>query len=114
MASLVTGAIGIIIAIIIISLIRKDRLHVRHGLGWIAVALSCALLGLMPGLFDELAKYLGIGYPPTLALTLSIALLVIKILLMDIERSKLEVRHQRLIQRVAMLEADLNNFTRPE
>ena len=41
-----------------------------------------------------------------LALTLGIAVLTIKILLMDIERSRLEMRNQRLIQRVAMLEAD--------
>jgi hypothetical protein len=38
-----------------------------------------------------------------LALTLGVSLLVIKISLMDIERSKIEMRNQRLIQRVALL-----------
>ena len=110
MVSLVTGIIGVSIAVLIIVLIRKDRLHAHHGLGWILVALSFALLGLFPGIIDRLAHNIGIGYPPILALTLGTSLLVIKILLMDIERSKIEMRNQRLIQRMAMLEADLKKL----
>lgn len=110
MVHLVTGTIGLVVAALIIGLIRKDRLHVSHGLGWILVALVFALLGFSPGIIDRLAQYLGIGYPPVLALTLGIAVLTIKILLMDIERSRLEMRNQRLIQRVAMLEADLRRL----
>lgn len=110
MVSLVTGTIGLIIAALILLLIRKDRLHAHHGLGWIIIALGFALLGFAPGIIDRLAHFLGIGYPPILALTLAIALLVLKILLMDIERSRLESRNLRLIQRVAMLEADLKQL----
>ena len=110
MISLVTGAIGLLIAAIIIMLIRKASLHAQHGLGWIVVALAFALLGFSPGIIDQAAQYLGVAYPPVLALILGIALLVIKILLMDIERSHIEVRNQRLIQRLAMLEADLRKL----
>ena len=110
MISLVTGAIGLLIAAIIIMLIRKDSLHAQHGLGWIVVALAFALLGFSSGIIDQAAQYLGVAYPPVLALILGIALLVIKILLMDIERSHIEVRNQRLIQRLAMLEADLRKL----
>ena len=112
MVSLLTGPIGLIIAALIIFLIRKDRLHAHHGLGWIIVALGFALLGFSPGIIDWLAKILGIGYPPVLALTLAFSLLVLKILLMDIERSRLESRNLRLVQRVAMLEADLKQLQR--
>ena len=110
MVSLVTGSIGIVIAVLIIGLIRKDRLHVHHGLGWMLVAIIFALLGVFPGIIDKLAQSLGIGYPPILAMTLGIAALTIKVLMMDIERSRLEMRNQRLIQRVAMLEADLKKL----
>lgn len=112
MVYIVTGTIGLVLALTIISLIRRDRLHVRHGLGWIVVALTCALLGFSPGIIDRLASVLGVGYPPVLALTLGIGALIIKILLMDIERSKLETRNQRLIQRTAILESDLNSLQR--
>ncbi|MEH6582587.1 MAG: DUF2304 domain-containing protein [Halioglobus sp.] len=108
MISLVTGTIGLLVAGLIILLMRKDRLHANHGLGWILVAIGFALLGFSPGIFDNIAKYFGVSYPPMLALTFGVAILVIKILLMDIERSRIEVRNQRLVQRVAMLEADLH------
>jgi len=108
MVSIVTGIIGLSIAILIIVLVRRDRLHVTHGMGWIIVAVGFAFLGFAPSIVDKLAQNLGVDYPPVLALTLGISILVVKILLMDIERSRIETRNQRLIQRVAMLEADLN------
>jgi len=107
MVSVVTGIIGLLVAGLIILLVRKDKLHVAHGMGWIIVAVGFALLGFAPGVIDLVAKYLGVSYPPVLALTLGIVVLVVKILLMDIERSHIEMRNQRLVQRVAMLEADL-------
>ena len=93
---------------------RRDNLHAQHGFGWIMVALGFALLGFSPDIIDYIARQLGVAYPPILALTLGIALLVIKILLMDIEHSHIEVRNQRLIQRVAMLEAELRKLKKSQ
>ena len=110
MFSLITGIIGLVVAVAILVLMRRDRLHVQHGLGWILVAIGFALLGFSPGVIDQLAVALGIGYPPVLGLTLAIGILVVKVLFMDIERSRVEIRNQRLVQRVAMLETDLNEM----
>jgi len=107
MVAIVTGVIGVITAIIIMILIRKDHLHVRYGLWWTVAAVTFALLGLFPAIFDTVAKYLGIAYPPILALTVGAVILVIKILVMDIERSRNAIRLHRLIQRIALLESDL-------
>ena len=74
------------------------------------MAAGFAMLGFLPGLIDNVAARLGVAYPPVLALTLAIIVLVLKILLMDIERSRTEMRNQRLIQRVAMLESDLKKL----
>ena len=112
MVSLITGIIGIATAATIVVLIRRDHLHVRYGLWWMAAAIVFALLGLFPALVDGIAHRLGIGYPPILALTVGIVVLVIKILVMDIERSRNAIKMQRLIQRVAMLEADLRRTQR--
>lgn len=107
MISAVTGAIGLLVAFLIIFLVRKDRLHVQHGLSWIIVAACFALLGFSPSVFDHISRHLGIAYPPILAVTMVIAILVLKLLLMDIERSRIEVRNQRYIQRLAILEAEI-------
>lgn len=105
----ITSIIGLCVASLIIFLIRKDRLHVDHGVCWLMVAAGFSLLGFAPKTVDHVANFLGVKYPPILAITLVIAILIIKILLMDIERSRIEVRYQRLAQRLAMLEADLKN-----
>ena len=110
MISIVTGSIGLLVAAIIIFMMRRDTLHAQHGMGWIIVALCFALLGFSPEIIDYIAQNFGVAYPPVLAITMAIAVLVIKILLMDIERSRIEVRNQRLIQRMAMLEADLKSL----
>ena len=114
MISIITGIIGLVVATVIILLMRQDRLHAQHGLGWIIVAIGFALLGFSPGIIDTVAKEFGIGYPPVLGLTLGIALLVIKVLFMDIERSRIEIRNQRLVQRVAMLEADMKSLAKSQ
>lgn len=114
MIPIITGIIGLVSAGLIILLVRKDRLHVSHGTGWIAVAIAFIFLGFAPGIVDQVAQYLGISYPPILALTLGIVVLVIKVLMMDIERSRLEVRYQRLIQRVALLETKLNEVSQSQ
>ena len=112
MVSVITSVIGLLVAGLIILLIRKDRLHVTHGMGWIIVATGFALLGFAPRIMDQMANYLGVEYPPVLALTLAISVLVVKILLMDIQHSHLEMRNQRLVQRMAMLETDLKRLQR--
>jgi hypothetical protein len=108
--TLITGTIGLATAIAIVILIRRDHLHVRYGLWWIAAAFVFAVLGLFPGIVDYIAHRVGIAYPPVLALTLGLIVLVLKILVMDIERSRNAVKLQRLIQRLALLEAELRGL----
>lgn len=110
MLSLVTGTIGFAAAAIIILLIRRDLLHVRFGLFWIAMAVAFVLLGVFPGVSDELARMLGVAYGPVLALTLALTVVLIKLLTMDLARSKLETRIVRLVQRIAMLEAEIDRL----
>ncbi len=107
MFSLVSGIIGIVAALTIIVLIRRDHLHVRYGLWWIAVAAAFVVLGFFPQTIDWLAPKLGVSYGPVLALTLGLTIFVIKVLTSDIARSRNEARIVRLVQRVAMLEAEL-------
>ena len=109
MVSLVTGIIGIATAMTIVFLIRKDHLHVRYGLWWMGAAVVFAFLGLFPTIVDYVASKLGIAYPPVLALTLGLVALVLKILVMDIERSRNAIRMHRMVQRIALLEAELRD-----
>ena len=68
-------------------------------------------MGFAPSLFDTIAVGIGVSYAPILGIALAIAALVIKALLTDIEISKLKNREQRLIQKVALLESEIQNVT---
>jgi len=107
--SLITSIIGIATALTIVVLIRKDYLHVRYGLWWMAAAFVFATLGLFPRIVDYIAGHLGIGYPPVLAIILGFIAVVLKILLIDIERSRNAIKMQRMVQRIALLEAELRD-----
>ena len=51
------------------------------------------------------------SYAPVLGIAIAIAALIIKALLTDIEVSKMRVRQQRLVQKVALLESELEELT---
>lgn len=104
---LTSMAIGLLLAAIILLLVRRDHLHGPYAIWWIGAAATVALLGFFPRLFDVLAAKLGVSYPPILAVVLGFSMLLVKILTMDLERSRQERLIRRLAQRLAMLEAQL-------
>ncbi|ABM31545.1 DUF2304 domain-containing protein [Paracidovorax citrulli] len=112
MASLqaTTALMGIGLAVLILYLIRRDHLYLMHGLFWVAVAFAAAVLGAWPGLIDRLARLLGISYPPALLLLLANIVLVIKALHSDMVNTRIERDVRRLNQRLALLEADAEEF----
>jgi hypothetical protein len=110
MITLITSIIGLLTALSMFVLIRRDHLHVRYGIGWMLVALAFAMLGLFPTVFDHVAAFFGVAYPPILALLLGFVILLLKTLLVDIERSKDNIRYQRLVQRMALLEAEVQSL----
>ena len=97
--------IGVVLAAIILLLVRRDHLHGPYAIWWLGAAATVGILGFFPRFFDYLAGHLGVRYPPILAIVLGLGLLLIKILTMDLERSRQERLIRRLTQRLAMLEA---------
>ncbi len=108
----VTGAFGLSVAMLLLYLVRKDRLQVSHGLGWSVAILLFAALGFAPTIFDRLASFLGVNYAPVLGISLAIGALVIKALMSDLEATRLKVSQQRLIQKVSLLEADIRELSK--
>lgn len=104
--------IGIAVAAIILWLVKRDHLHTRYAMWWVPLAIVIGVLGVFPTIADDLAKTLGIHYPPVLALIIGLLLAMIKILVMDIERSRNETKLQRLAQRVGILEGEMSKLKR--
>ena len=100
-----TAIIGILIAVVILFLIRRDVLHVKRSLWWIGVAALIVIMGVFPYQTAQFGALLGVNYPPILILTVGMGFILIKILSMDLERSRQERMLRRLIQKIAMLES---------
>ncbi len=99
-----TAIIGVLIAVVILFLIRRDILHVKRSLWWIGIAVLIVIMGIFPYQAAQLGALLGVNYPPILILTVGMGCILIKILSMDLERSRQERMLRRLIQKIAMLE----------
>jgi len=106
---IITGLVGLTLFVIILRLVRKDRLRVNYSVWWIAVSAAIALFGLFPQIIDVVGRYTGIAYPPVLALVLGLCLILLKILTMDLERTSHERQIRELTQRLAVLEAESGN-----
>ena len=102
-----TAIIGLIIALVIFLLIRRDILHIKRSFWWIGIAILVVIMGFFPVLIDTIGILLGVNYPPVLILTLGIGFILVKILSMDLERSQQERILRRLTQKIAMLEGFL-------
>ncbi len=108
---LTSTVLGLAIAGTILWLIYKDRLHTRHAFWWVGIALAVMVLGVFPQLMDWMARWLGIAYPPVLGVIAAIGVILVKILAQDLEHSRQERALRRLIQRIAVLEAELRQAT---
>jgi hypothetical protein len=103
--------IGLALASTILWLVRRSHLHGPYALWWVGIAVVVVGLGFFPGWFDLVGGYLGVSYPPILAVVLGFSLLLLKMLTMDLERSRQERKLRRLAQRLAILEAELKAAT---
>jgi hypothetical protein len=104
---IVSSVIGLILAIVIYWLVRRDHLAPRQALRWVIVATIVLILGTFPIIIDWIGVAVGVNYPPIIAVIVGLGALLIKVLLMDIQQNKAAVTEDRIIQKLSMLEAEL-------
>lgn len=98
-----TTVLGLLLASAIFYLVRRDHLHGPYAYWWLTVAAVTVALGFKPRIIDSVASTVGVSYPPSLLFSLVIALMLIKMLKGDIERSRHERKIRRLAQHMAIL-----------
>lgn len=104
---LVSAVLGIVLSCAILILVRRDHLHGSYAVWWFVVAIATLLLGMFPHVVDWLGASIGISYPPILAIIIGLGLILIRMLQMDVDRSRQERTLRRLTQRVAIMDQEL-------
>ena len=107
---IIGATIGLIIGGVIFWLIRRDHMISRDGVRWLLIAALVMVYGAFPGVNDLLGAMLGISYPPIIPVLLGLGAVLIKLLIADIERVKTRVDIERMVQRMAILEAQLEQM----
>ena len=106
-AVITTALIGILMATAILYLVRRDHLHGSYALWWLAVAAAALLLGIFPQTIDWLGRLTGIAYAPVLPIIFGMGMILLRMLKMDIDRSRSERQLRRLTQKLGILEEEL-------
>jgi hypothetical protein len=106
-AQITAGIIGVLLAGAILYLVRRDHLHGSYALWWLAVAVAILVLGVFPPVIDWLGHMTGISYPPVLPIIVGIGMILVRMLKMDIDRSRAERQLRRLTQKMAILEQEI-------
>ena len=107
---LTSVALGVVLALGILWLVRRDHLHGRYALWWLAVALLSLAVGFFPSIVDWIGARLGVAYPPMLLAMVAIIAVLFKLLGVDIDVTRRERRLRRLLQKVAILEMELREL----
>lgn len=107
----ITSAIlGVVIAGAILFLVRRDHLHGPYALWWLGVAAATFVLGVFPKVVAWLGRETGIVYAPVLPIIIAVALIMLRMLKLDIDRSRQERQMRRLTQKLAILERELERL----
>ncbi|MEO8672694.1 MAG: DUF2304 domain-containing protein [Tahibacter sp.] len=109
-AQITAALLGLLLAGSILYLVRRDHLHGPYALWWLIIAAATLVLGFVPRTIDWLAHLSGVAYPPVLPIILGLSLILLRMLQLDIERSRQERQIRRLNQKLAILEEELTSL----
>jgi hypothetical protein len=102
---------GVLVLGFILRLVRRRELRGKYSLLWLAVGIFGLVIALVPGLLDDVADWFGVGYPPAILFVIAIAFLVLVVVHLSWELTRLEDRTRTLAQELAMLRHDLEPGT---
>lgn len=109
---LFTSLSAFLFFVFVIVLIRKDSILMGAAFRWLLLALAILILGVFPQLADIVASWVGVAYSPILPVIFACLLLMLKALIADIERVKTQVKLDRVAQKLAIIEMEIEQVNK--
>lgn len=110
---LTLGVIGLSLLLLVLELIRREKLREQYSLLWLFTALAMLVFSLWPGLVYFIAKITGLYYLTAL-LVVSFIFLVMILLQFSTIISSLADRNKELAQHLAILKWRIQNLEAKE
>ena len=89
-------------------LVRGQRVKAKYSLLWLSLGSVLLVMAIFPGMVDRIARRLGVEYEPTLYLVLGMGLLLLVVVHLSYELSRMENRIRGLTEEVTFLRHDLD------
>ncbi|MBK8124831.1 MAG: DUF2304 domain-containing protein [Dokdonella sp.] len=109
-AQITAAILGVCLAGAIFYLVRRDHLHGPYAAWWLMVAAATLILGIFPAVVTWLGLLTGIKYAPVLPIIVALSLILLRLLKLDIDRSRQERQIRRLTQKLAILDHELQSL----
>lgn len=109
-AQLTAAILGISLAGAILFLVRRDHLHGPYAAWWLFVAAATLVMGVFPVTVAWVGRVTGISYAPVLPISIGLSLVLLRLLKLDIDRSRQERQIRRLTQKLAILEEEIERL----
>jgi hypothetical protein len=100
---------SVVLVLVVFELIRSRRLLERYALLWLLTGVVLVVLSAWRGGLNTIAAWLGVrGYPPAVLFAVGLLFVIVVLLHYSTVISRLSDQNVILAQRVALLEARLN------
>lgn len=99
---------------LIFELVRRRRIKEKYSLLWFCTALTVLALTLERGWLDRLSRLIGVYYPPNSIFIVLFGFMILMLIHFSTVISQLLSQNQRLGQKLALLEAELDQLGRRE
>ena len=109
-AQITAAILGVCLAGAIFYLVRRDHLHGPYAAWWLMVAAATLILGIFPAVVTWLGLLTGIKYAPVLPIIVALSLILLRLLKLDIDRSRQGRQIRRLTQKLAILDHELQSL----
>lgn len=103
-----------LLIIVILNLIRKNRLNMKYALLWIILSAVLLLTALIPGLLDSLASFLGFEVTSNMVFFIAIFVVLIILLSLSMIVSEQSRKITLLIQELSLVKKQLREREKPD
>ena len=113
--SLAATAASVILVLVVFELIRSRRLREQYALLWLVTGVVLVILSAWRGGLNTIAGWLGVrGYPPAVLFAVGLMFVILVLLHYSTVISRLADQNVVLAQKLALLEARLNEGERKQ
>src|SRR5262245_11115599 len=96
--------------VVVLELVRRKKLAAEYAVVWVICAVALLVLSVARSVLDRVALWFGIHYPPAALLLVLILFVFLAAVSFSVVVSRQRQQIERLIEDVALLEADVREL----